>query len=115
VVRSVASADETALRAPTRADVLLFPSYIGLRLPVLERLVRTAGRDVGRSGLKEVPRRRSRGRRDREITSMRWSGWMILRSGRVVQKGWARARQFTWQKTAALTARFTNHYSSREV
>ncbi|PYO92226.1 MAG: hypothetical protein DMD62_13785 [Gemmatimonadetes bacterium] len=109
-VRSAASADETVLRRAYRtADVLLFPSlYEGFGFPVLEAFA--SGLPVVTSGagaLKEVA-----------------AGAAVVVEGRdpadyvhalerlddsderdeLIEKGWARARQFTWQKTAQLTA-----------
>ena len=111
VVRSVASADETGLRRAYRtADVLLFPSlYEGFGFPVLEAFASALPVVTsGAGGLKEVAGDAA------IVVEGRDPGGYVEALERLsedsdereemIQRGWARARQFTWQKTAALTA-----------
>ena len=111
VVRSVAAADETTLRRAYRvAEVLLFPSlYEGFGFPVLEAFA--SGLPVvtsGAGGLKEVGGDAAIVVEGRDpaayVQALERLGEDSDEREDLIEKGWARARQFTWQKTAALTA-----------
>ena len=110
-VRSVGSADEPTLRRAYRtADVLLFPSlYEGFGYPVLEAYA--SGLPVvtsGAGGLREV------GGDALVVVEGRDPGAYVAaleelfddpsRQEILVDRGRARARQFTWQRTAEGTA-----------
>jgi glycosyltransferase involved in cell wall biosynthesis len=110
-VRSVAAADETTLRRAYRvADVLLFPSlYEGVGFPVLEAFA--SGLPVvtsGAGGLKEVGGDAAIVVEGRDpaayVQALERLGEDSDEREELIEKGWARARQFTWQKTAAMTA-----------
>jgi glycosyltransferase involved in cell wall biosynthesis len=109
-VRSIAAADETTLRRAYRAaDVLLFPSlYEGVGVPVLEAFA--SGLPVVTSGagcLKEVGgdaavvvEGRDPAAYERAVEGLDDEDFRE----ELIQKGWARARTYTWQETANLTA-----------
>src|SRR6266540_4294733 len=110
-VRSVNAADETTLRRAYRAaDVLLFPSlYEGFGFPVREAFA--AGLPVvtsGAGGLKEVGGDAAVVVEGRDpaayVEALEALSEDTERREELIDKGWARARQFTWQKTAEQTA-----------
>jgi glycosyltransferase involved in cell wall biosynthesis len=118
-VRSVAAADETTLRRAYRAaDVLLFPSlYEGVGFPVLEAFA--SGLPVVTSGagcLKEVGGDAAVVVEGRDPAAYEQALDSLddeeLREG-LIQRGWARARRFTWQGTAEATAEVYREFLGR--
>src|SRR5216110_1606152 len=112
VVRSVASADETALRRAYRAaDVLLFPSlYEGFGFPVLEAFASelpVVASSAG--GLKEVAGDAAVIVEGREPVSYVEAIEDLSSDSDerdvVIERGRRRAKTFSWQRTALETAR----------
>src|SRR5881296_3420211 len=110
-VRSVPLADEVTLRRAYRAaDVLLYPSlYEGFGVQVLEAFA--SGLPVvtsGAGGLKEVGGDAVVVVEGRDpaayVAALEQLSDDVTRQEELVERGQGRARRFTWQKTAELTA-----------
>ena len=119
-VRSVAAADETTLRRAYRmADVLLFPSlYEGFGFPVLEAFA--SGLPVVTSGagaLKEVGGDAAVVVEGRDPAAYMQALETLSDDSdtrdELINRGWARARGFTWQKTAEQTAELYRRFLGR--